>query len=118
MCALIIPFPSNLVLLRCIVLLLFFNSFQFNLKKTNYYRQFTAPSDVCWPRLQEQKVKINSDTKKEDKNGSCSAAGIALADGPKLGTPPEKLGKHLLQFVLPCPQIRSVADEALSFVVF
>ncbi|VVA34288.1 PREDICTED: tRNA [Prunus dulcis] len=62
---------------------------------------------------EEQKVKINCDTKKEDKNGSCSAAGIALADGPKPGTPPEKLGKHLLQFVLPCPQLRSVADEAL-----
>ncbi|ONI20432.1 hypothetical protein PRUPE_2G015200 [Prunus persica] len=37
---------------------------------------------------EEQKVKINCDTKKEDKNGSCSAAGIALADGPKPGTPP------------------------------
>ncbi|CAB4268108.1 unnamed protein product [Prunus armeniaca] len=96
MCVLIIPFPSNLAIHGPV-------------------RRLLAKAAGA---AEEQKVKINSDTKKEDKNGSCSAAGIALADGPKLGTPPEKLGKHLLQFVLPCPQLRSVADEALSFVVF
>lgn len=61
---------------------------------------------------EEQKVKINYDTKKEDK-GVALLLGLHWPVRRNWVLPTQKLGKPLLQFVLPCPQLRSVADEAL-----